>query len=392
MDSSQTDEALSHEGFASRIQAVDLLRGAIVVLMAIDHVRVYSGIPAGGPTPGIFFTRWITHFCAPGFVFLAGTSALLYGQKIHDKGRLAGFLFSRGLLLVILELTLIRLFWTFNLNFSNFMLAGVIWMLGWCMVIFSAFVRLKPSTVGLIGLVIIFGQQIFQYLPRLFPESIRPAVGRIWEFFYPSGFDKMPGIAILYVLIPWIGLMMVGFGFGQLLLRKPETLRRISLTVGLTSIGLFLVAAIPITAYGPAPKGDFPFIFRVLAQQKYPPSQLYLLMTLGPLIALVPFANRAKGKLRDLLIVFGRVPMFFYLLHILLIHCSALLVNLLISGNAQQDWYQTAPFTEIAEDQRWSLGLLYLVYAVDIVILYFSCRWYGKYKATHANQKWLKYL
>ena len=148
-----------------RIQAVDLLRGAIVVLMAIDHVRVYSGIPAGGQTAGIFFTRWITHFCAPGFVFLAGTSAFLYGRKVQDKKRLAGFLFSRGLLLVFLELTVIRLFWTFNLNFSNFMLAGVIWMLGWCMVILSAFVRWRPSTLGMIGLVIIFGQQIFQYFP-----------------------------------------------------------------------------------------------------------------------------------------------------------------------------------------------------------------------------------
>jgi hypothetical protein len=168
-------------------------------------------------------------------------------------------------------------------------------------------------------------------------------------------------------------------------------MKRICLTVGLASIGLFLISAIPITAFGHS-KGESPFVFRVLAQQKYPPSQLYLLMTLGPLIALVPYANRAKGWLSDLLIVFGRVPMFFYLLHILLIHSSALLVNLLLSGNTHQDWYATAPFTEIADDQRWSLGTLYLVYAVDIVILYFSCRWYGRYKAGHPEQKWLRYL
>ena len=391
MNSAPAYASLRPEGLNPRIQAVDLLRGAIVVLMAIDHVRVYSGIPAGGPTAGIFFTRWITHFCAPGFVFLAGTSAFLYGQKAQGKKSLARFLFSRGLLLVFLELTVIRFFWTFNLDFSNFMLAGVIWMLGWCMVILSVLVLWRPSTLGIIGLVIIFVQQIFQYVPRLFPESIRPAVGRIWEFFYPSGLEKMPGIAILYVLIPWIGVMMAGFGFGQLLLRMSAKLKRICLTVGLASIGLFLLSAIPISAFGPA-KGQSPFIFRVLGQQKYPPSQLYLLMTLGPLIALVPFANRAKGWLSNLLIVFGRVPMFFYLLHILLIHSSALLVNLLISGNTHQDGYVTAPFTEIAEDQRWSLGTLYLVYAVDIVILYFSCRWYGKFKADHPDQKWLRYL
>jgi len=115
-----------------RYQSVDLLRGAIMVLMAIDHVRVYSGNSAGGVTAGVFFTRWVTNFCAPGFAFFTGTSAFLYGFKIRNKGKLAGFLLTRGLLLVLLELTLIRLGWTFNLDYSKFVLAGVIWMLGWC--------------------------------------------------------------------------------------------------------------------------------------------------------------------------------------------------------------------------------------------------------------------
>src|SRR5689334_11976990 len=118
---------------STRLQSIDLLRGVIMVLMAIDHVRVYSGQPAGGPDAGIFFTRWITHFCAPGFVFLAGTSAFLYGEKIRDNGKLAMFLLTRGLLLIILEMTVIRFLWSFNTNLTEFMLAGVIWMLGWCM-------------------------------------------------------------------------------------------------------------------------------------------------------------------------------------------------------------------------------------------------------------------
>src|SRR5579863_6828788 len=117
---------------APRIQSIDIVRGAAMVLMAIDHVRVYSGIPAGGADPGIFFTRWVTHFCVSGFVFLAGTSAYLYGEKLGNKATLSRYLLTRGLLLVFLELTLIRFFWTFNLDFSSFMLAGVIWMLGWC--------------------------------------------------------------------------------------------------------------------------------------------------------------------------------------------------------------------------------------------------------------------
>src|SRR3978361_298183 len=119
----------------ARVRSIDVLRGLVMVLMAIDHVRVYAGVPAGGPSPGIFFTRWITHFCAPSFVFLAGVSAFLYGHKLHDKGMLARYLVTRGFLLVLLELTVIRFFWMFNFDYANFTLAGVIWMLGWCMIL-----------------------------------------------------------------------------------------------------------------------------------------------------------------------------------------------------------------------------------------------------------------
>src|ERR1700753_3322209 len=133
-----------------RLPSLDILRGIIMVLMAIDHVRVSSGIPAGGPHPAIFFTRWITHFCVPGFVFFAGTSAFLYGSKTGDKGALSRFLLARGLLLVILELTVIRFFWTFNLDIGQFALAGVIWMLGWCMILLAAWVRLPVRVVAVI--------------------------------------------------------------------------------------------------------------------------------------------------------------------------------------------------------------------------------------------------
>jgi len=166
-----------------RLSSVDLLRGLVMVLMAIDHVRVYSGLPAGGPTAGIFFTRWITHFCAPAFVFFAGASAFLYGKKINNKLSLAKFLASRGLLLVLLELTLIRFTWTFNFDYSSFVLAGVIWMLGCCMVLLALFVRLSAPAIGIIGLLIIAFQQLFHYVPEIFPASIRSSFGKFWEFF-----------------------------------------------------------------------------------------------------------------------------------------------------------------------------------------------------------------
>jgi uncharacterized membrane protein len=376
----------------TRVRSIDLLRGVVMILMAIDHVRVYSGIPAGGHTPGIFFTRWITHFCVPAFVFFAGTSAFFYGSKINDKHRLARYLLVRGLLLVLLELTLIRFCWTFNLDYTHFMLAGVIWMLGCCMVLMAACVRLNTLTIGITGLAILFFQQAFQYLPQALPKGWQAYFGWFWEFIYPSGLDRLPGISILYVLVPWIGVMMAGYGFGKILLLEPAKRKRLCIQVGVSAIVLFLIAASIQIAMDKSYKGDLPFIFRMLNQQKYPASQLYLLMTLGPLIALVPFAEQATGKIADVFLYFGRVPLFYYLLHIPLIHIAALMTNFLREGSAHQEWYGTAPFTEIEVEHRWGLPLLYLVFIIVEVILYFACRSYAKYKALHPEKKWLKFI
>lgn len=370
-----------------RVQAVDVLRGLIMVLMAIDHVRVYSGLPAGGPEPGIFFTRWVTHFCAPGFAFFAGTSAFLYGDRIGNMGTLSRFLLTRGLLLVVLELTLIRLFWTFNLNLQNFMLAGVIWMLGWCMVLMAALVYLRPKVVGIIGVLIIFLQQAFQFVPRILPD----ALDKFWEFIYTSGSDGVPGIAILYVIVPWIGVMAAGYGFGVILLLEDAKRKRWCYLIGLSAIALFVVAGSILILSKSAAEGSLPFIFKLLNQNKYPASPLYLLMTLGPLIALVPFADQAKGWVIAALQKLGAVPMFYYLMHILVIHLSALLINLVRTGNSLQEAYTTAPFTNMPEGQ-WNLPLLYLVFTIDVVILYWLCKWYAGYKAAHPEQKWLKFL
>jgi uncharacterized membrane protein len=376
---------------SKRIQSVDLLRGLVMVLMAIDHVRVYSGMPAGGPEAGIFFTRWITHFCAPAFVFFAGTSAFLHAQKLNDKTALAKFLVTRGLLLVFLELTLIRFCWTFNLDYASFTLAGVIWMLGWCMVLLALFVRLQTSTIGIIGLIMILVQQVFHIIPGALPESAKKPVGFVWEFFYPADLPQMPGISILYVLIPWIGVMMAGYAFGSILKREAAERNRICLRIGLSAIILFLIVAGAI-GLNSRHEDEPPFYMRLLNQNKYPPSQLYLLMTLGPLIALVPFAERAKGWLANVLTVFGRVPMFYYLAHIPLIHLAAFAVNWIRDKNIHQDWYNSAPFVSVPPEERWGLPLLYLVFLIVVVILYFICRWYSKYKAANPGKKWLQYI
>ena len=375
-----------------RIRSVDILRGAVMVLMAIDHVRVYSGMPSGGPDAGIFFTRWVTHFCVPAFVFFAGTSAFLYGNKINDKGRLARYLLTRGLMLAVLELTLLRFCWTFNFNYAQFTLAGVLWMLGWCMVLLAAFVRLSPRTIGITGLVIAFGQNAFHLVPQILPADWRNYFDWFWEFIYPGGTYGPPHIAILYVIVPWIGVMMAGYGFGKILTGDAVYRRKFCLWAGLSAVVIFLIAGSLVIILGPPSKTGMPFIFRLLAQQKYPASQLYLLMTLGPVIALVPFAERAQGWFAKTLTTFGRVPLFYYLLHIPLIHCAALLVNLIREGSTNQGFYATAPFTEIEPIYRWGLPILYLVFIMVEVILYFACRRYEHYKFSHPEKKWLKYI
>ena len=375
-----------------RINSIDIVRGVVMVLMAIDHVRVYSGLPAGGTEVGIFFTRWVTHFCAPAFVFFAGTSAFLYGNKLQDVKALTRFLLTRGVMLVVLELTVIRFGWTFNFNYSVFTLAGVIWMIGWCMVFLALMVRLNALTVGIIGLTLVFLQQIFSYIPNLFPESTKVTLGGLWEFFYSSGGQPLPGITILYVLIPWIGVMAAGYGFGKILLSEAPIRKKLCLQIGISAFVLFFVIGSVLILVKPAGADAPPFLFQLLNQKKYPASQLFLMMTLGPAIALLPFVENAKGRLATVLTTFGRVPFFFYLLHIPLIHLSAWFVNFLRVGEIHQDWYASAPFVFVEESSRWSLSLLYLVFIIDVVLLYFACRWYSRYKLNHPEKRWLKFI
>jgi uncharacterized membrane protein len=376
---------------ALRIQAVDFVRGVVMVLMAIDHVRVYSGLPAGGTEPGIFFTRWVTHFCAPAFVFLTGASAFLYGQKLNNPSKLARYLFTRGLLLVVLELTVIRFFWTFNFDYAKFTLAGVIWMLGWCMIFLSLMVRLSPKTIGFIGLGIIFLQNVFALVPKLLPASSQIPFGRFWEFIYSSGLEGPSWINILYVIVPWIGVMAAGYGFGVFLKTSEAKRKRILVRIGVMGTFAFVFFG-SLLLMRSKQEDAMPFLFKLLNQRKYPASQLFLLMTLGPTILLMAFVENARGFFSRAMVTFGRVPFFYYLLHIPLIHISALIVQLITKGQIISEGYDTAPYTFIPEDQRWSLGLLYLVFVVDVIILYFLCRWYESYKFSHPDKKWLKFI
>ena len=361
-----------------------------MVLMAIDHVRVYSGVPAGGPTAGVFFTRWITHFVAPAFIFLAGTSAFFYGRKHTD---LSKFLFRRGVWLILLELTVIRVGWTFNFDFKNYMLAGVIWVIGWCMIILSAMVHARPRTVGIIGVaIIVLHNGVMGVLMRVLP------LGESWKILYTGFFDgPLNGtpLIVLYSIIPWIGVMAAGYWFATVLLMEPTRRNRICLRLGLGATALFVILRATNIYGDPRPwtTMDIPWVLAFLNTAKYPASLSFLLMTLGPTIALIPVLERAGCRTAGWLSVFGRVPFFYYLLHIPLIHALAVVVSLLRTGSVTPWLFANHPMNPglQPEGYMWSLGLLYLVWAIAVVMLYFPSRWYADLKARRQSW-WLKYL
>jgi uncharacterized membrane protein len=392
----------------SRIPSIDLIRGAVMIVMAIDHVRVYSGLPAGGPAPGIFFTRWVTHFCAPAFVFLAGASAFLYGRKHAGVSR---YLLIRGAWLVFLELTFLRVAWTFNFDFAHHEMAGVIWVIGWCMILLAGLVKLPLAVIGTLGLVVIAGHNLMDpYLPKLIPALGDNSLAGLWKILYLGFFAGPirfgadgPNLIVLYSIIPWIGVMAIGYAFGKVLALEPARRNRICLAVGLGATTLFLVLRgfnlygdpRPWNAVAQGPNGStsMPALLAFLNTNKYPASLAFLLMTLGPTIALMPLLDQARGRLARWIIVFGRVPFFFYMLHIPLIHALALVVSIVRLGKVSPWLFTNHPMGNPPppEGYTWTLPLLYLVWAVAIVILYFPCRWFASLKGKRKDW-WLSYL
>jgi uncharacterized membrane protein len=374
-----------------RILSIDIVRGAVMVLMAIDHVRVYAGVPARGPTAAVFFTRWVTHFCAPVFVFLAGTSAYLYGRKVASRGALAKFLVLRGLWLVLLELTVLRFAWTFNFDYANFTFAGVIWVIGWSMVILGALVFLPASIVGAIGVAIIVGH-----------NALAPVVGAIespsWflRILYAGWRFEVPplgwSVIVLYTLIPWIGVMAAGYGFGVVLELSPEKRRRVCLTIGIAAVVLFVVLRMT-GVYGDPRPWDHSTALAFLNTTKYPASLLFLLMTLGPMFIALPLLENARGRIARWLSVFGQVPFFYYVLHIPLIHLIAVLISVVRTPDSTGWLFANHPMMspDVPPGYMWSLPLLYFVTALVVVILYFPSRWFAGKKSS-ARSVWMRFL
>src|ERR1700690_3546405 len=382
----------------SRIASVDLIRGAAMILMAIDHVRVYSGIPAGGPTPAVFFTRWITHFCAPAFIFLAGTSAFFYGRKHADLSRT---LIIRGSWLIFLEFTFLRVAWTFNFDFKQYEMAGVIWVIGCCMTLMAGLVKLPPAAVGAIGVVIIAAHNLMDsHMGKLLDGLDHNRVSGLWKIFYVGFFagpikfgPNGPNLIVLYSIVPWIGVMAAGYAFGKILVLEPAQRNRLCLIIGLLAVGLFLVLR-GFNLYGdPRPwhaaaqghnrAPPMPSWLAFLNTSKYPASLCFLLMTLGPIIAMIPLLEGARGAVARQIAIFGRVPFFFYVLHIPLIHAIALVVSKIRLGVISPWLFANHPMgnPEPPEGYVWNLLLLYLIWGITILLLYFPCRWFAGLKA-----------
>jgi len=426
-----TSDLRARASTARRVVSIDIVRGVVMVLMAIDHVRVYSGQPAGGPTPGIFFTRWITHFVAPAFVFLAGTSAYLYGQRVSDRKQLARFLVTRGLWLVLLELTVLRVAWTFNFDFAHYLLAGVIWMIGWCMVLMSAIVFLPHAAIAVGSVAILLGHNLADVFPAALSAFRQGSAAWLWKILYLGGGIKLgengPPLVILFVIVPWIAVMAAGYGFGPVMSASPERRRSVCMRLGLAMIAAFILLR-GLDAYGDprpwrrgappanrvaqsqattstappgqaarppaaAPRPQMPRPLAFLNTAKYPASLSFLLMTLGPMFVLLALVESATGRIAHVLETFGRVPFFYYLLHIPLIHLAACVVSLIREGSVNPWLFANHPMMNgpAPDGYVWSLPLLYLVFAIVVAVLYVPCRWFARVRAESGNAV-LRYL
>jgi uncharacterized membrane protein len=393
---------------APRLVSVDILRGLVMVIMALDHTRDFMSYLRFAPEDmahtygALFFTRFITHFCAPVFAFLAGTGAFLSTSRGKSFQQISSFFFTRGLWLVLLELTIIDFAW----GFVPWAHAGVIWILGWSMVAMALIVRLPVRWIAVLGLGMIATHNL---LDPISPASFGKFYW-LWMLLHTPG--RIPitahfSFSVRYVLIPWVGVMALGFVFGKLLLRPDR--RKWMLILGISATTLFFVlrgfnlygngiAGLPFRYPHPGgPWGVQPTLsltvvsfFNVL---KYPPSLDYLLVTLGPALILLGLLDGAKAErgMSRILMVFGRVPLFYYVLHLYLIHIMAILVSLAFR---QPIWHGTviADFAQKPLGYGHGLPFIYAMWILAVAILYLPCRWFVEYRSRHRDWAWLSYL
>lgn len=385
-----------------RIHSIDLLRGLVMIIMALDHIRdyfhsaafYYDPLDLDKASPMLFFTRWVTHFCAPIFMLLTGASAFIVGERKGTKA-LSWFLFSRGLFLVIMEHTVINFGWYFNIHFHEFAFI-VIWSLGVSMIALSAMIYLPKKIILSIGIILVAGHNA---LDGVHVQG-QGAGAFVWSILHEPGFFQVGGknVFVGYPLIPWIGTIALGYSLGSMYASSfdPAKRKRLLLYIGCGAILLFALLRSGNFYGDPTPWQQQSSVlysfFSFIKVMKYPPSLLYLLATLGPALIFLYFCEgRLPGWLGQRIAVYGRVPMFYYIVHIYLIHIAALIATNFCPGfsPANMIWQS---WGGSLQGYGFSLGVVYLVWISLIIVLFPACKWYDGYKQAHKEKRWLSYL
>jgi uncharacterized membrane protein len=373
---------------SSRLDSIDVVRGLVMVVMALDHARDYFGsiqigvglnLFAAYFQPELYFTRWITHFCAPTFVFLAGTGAFLAGSHGRSRKQLGLFLLSRGLWLIVLEHTLIHFLWFAQWD-PSLLFAQVIYVIGASFIVLALLVWLPARVIGLIGFAIVGMHNLFDGLP------LREwgLAGNVLSFLFQFEiFEFAPRHLWLniYPVMPWFGILALGYGLGPLFLKPANERCRNLFFIGLTFSVLFV--ALRYSNVHGNPRGWWNYgtasvtVMDFLNCEKYPPSLDFVLMTLGPMLMLLAILPDRAPRLLQPLVTFGRVPLFFYLLHIAALHLGAAALNwyLKIEGPFVYMPYPNGPWL--------NLGQVYVAWIVAVIVLYFPCRWFAGLKRRH---------
>jgi uncharacterized membrane protein len=384
-----------------RISSIDLVKGLAMLIMALDHVRDYVHAPAflfdpadsEQTTLAIFFTRWVTHFCAPAFSLLAGMSAYMVGKR-KPKKELSAFLLKRGIWLIIVELTLVNFGWLFDFSHSTILLQ-VIWSLGISMIVLAGLVYLPRKVILIFSLILIFGHNILD--PISLDNSIAWALLHKLNIFMLS---ENLMFVVGYPIIPWIAVMSLGYCLGSFYDKNldPIIRKKTFNFIGVSAIALFVVLRgsnvygdpIPFEQYGSFSKGIVSF----LNPTKYPPSLSFLLMTLGGTLLLLANSEKWKGKLVDFICTFGRVPFFFYIIHIYLIHLIAIGLATMTGFVWEKNMVLAA--WGVTENPipgyGFPLWVVYLVWISVILILYPICKKFDRYKQGNKDKWWLGYF
>ncbi|MEO8620632.1 MAG: heparan-alpha-glucosaminide N-acetyltransferase domain-containing protein [bacterium] len=382
----------------ARIESVDIVRGIIMIIMALDHTRDFFGNAGISPTnlaqttTALFFTRWITHLCAPVFFLLTGTGAYLSLRRM-SRAELSRFLITRGLWMIVLEVTALRFIMQFNVDYRTTMLT-VLWALGCAMIGLGVLVRLPTSVITIVGVAMIATHNLLDFIP---PAQL----GSVVRFLHsPSMVSANPNHFVFqaYPIIPWVGVTALGFGFGQLFEWSSDRRRKTLLLLGSGMITAF-VALRALNVYGDPSRWSVQktpefTALSFLNVTKYPPSLLFLLVTLGIAFLMLRAVDSSTPRLLRPALILGRVPLFYFLLHFAVIHVLAVVVCLIRFGSAH--WMFESPSLDkfpITQPPGWpvSIPLVYLAWVSVVLIVYPFCRWFAALRAGRKDW-WLSYL